>query len=106
MSKAKYDPLEAAKLTAENTAAPKTPAPATVAASSSPASSSPPSTPMATANEAALSPKRTLYRVKEARQVSVRGQLVKMQAGRMIDPAGYDVDKLAAQGLVMEPVEV
>lgn len=110
--RAKYDPLEAAKLAAEGgPAAPKTQAPAAkeaAAPSEVKTPSSAPTAPMAPATAAAPS-KKIKYRVVQDKRVSVSGMLCDWKAGRVIDPAGYGGDagiqRLKDQGLILEQIE-
>jgi hypothetical protein len=117
-NKAKFDPLEAAKLSSDGfketpaaTApvtspapkAPSTPAAAPTAKGvPSPSVASPPAA-------VAPPPKKVKYRVLEAKRVSCSGQLIKMLPGRVIDPAGYGgeagIAKLRGQGLKLDRFE-
>jgi hypothetical protein len=105
MSKAKYDPLEAAKVAPDGgkvTKSDKTfvdapPPPPTASEAPKPPDQEPP---------APVAP-RPRYRVLEARRVSVNGQSVVMAAGRVLDSAGYGGDagiaRLVSQGLKLGP---
>lgn len=98
MAKAKYDPLEAAKL---GTDAPSTPgeSPFVTAASPPP----PPKAPSPPAPDQPTS--RPKYRLLESKRVSVRGQLCDFKAGRIFDSAGYDIENLKSQGLQLELIK-
>lgn len=90
--KTKFDPLEAAKL---GTDAPPAPAPNPPAAPSPP----PPASPVQ-----ATAPARPKFRVTASARLSIRGQVVDLKVGRVIDSAGYDVDMLRAHGVKLEQV--
>lgn len=109
MSKAKFDPLEAAKLSSdgfkETPAAPATSDKSAVA----PAAAKAPSPSSVASPPAAVALPKVKYRVLEAKRISVSGQLVDMLAGRVIDPAGYGgqagIDRLTSQGLKLDRFE-
>lgn len=92
---AKYDPLEAAKLGT-------TPAP------SEPASAEASAPPVAEVEledaEATPSPHKR-YLVKTDCRVSINGNQHPWKAGRVVDSAGYDIEKLLAQGVPLEQIK-
>ncbi len=93
-SKAKYDPLEAAKLGTDNPKPEQPPAPAKVADDD-----------VESDLDAPTAPRRARYTVKVARRVSIRGQLCNFAAGRIVDSAGYNIDQLVGQGLELELIK-
>lgn len=93
-SKAKYDPLEAAKLGTDNPRPEQPPA----------APKGPEDDVEADLDEPAPQ-KRARYKVKVAKRVSIRGQLCNFAVGRVIDSAGYNVDQLVGQGLELELIK-
>lgn len=90
--KVKYDPLEAAKLGPD------------VLAAQPPA---PPAQPprVAVMDPDAAPPARPKFVVTKARRVSIRGNVVDMKVGRVLDSAGYDIEQLRSQGLECQQVE-
>ena len=92
-AKAKFDPLEAAKLGTDAPAPP--PAPVAPVPQPAPAAAKPAGAPAG----------RPKYVVTAPARVSVRGAVVDFKVGRVIDSAGYDVEMLRAHGVKLERVE-
>lgn len=96
--KAKYDPLEAAKLGTDAPAQQQAPTFETPKAQAAAA-------PAPAVPAADLPPPRPRYRLMESKRASVRGQICDFKAGRVFDSAGYDIDNLKAQGLQLELIK-
>lgn len=103
MSKAKYDPLEAAKVAPDGGKVTK---PDKAFEDAPPLPSPPLAAPRAPESVAAI-PVRPKFVVTETCKVSVNGQVVTMEKGRVLDSAGYGGDagiaRLVAQGLKLSP---
>lgn len=118
--KAKYDPLEAAKLGTEKPAAPKAATPT----KPEPPKEAPPKKVDSTAIEEFETPPgkarkgtgekeatpapptaKPKYRLLKDKRVSIRGMICDFKAGRVFDAAGYDIDNLRAQGLELELIK-
>lgn len=95
--KAKYDPLEAAKLGGEKPPAP--PAEFTTPKAEAAAKAT------ASAADAAPPPKPKLYRLVEDKTTSIRGLVCNFKAGRVFSEQGYDIAELMSKGLKLEIVK-
>lgn len=111
--KAKYDPLEAAKLGTDKPA-PKPPVkveapPKKVDSTAIEEFETPaPGVPRKGTGEkepAAPPPPKPKYRLLKDKRVSIRGMICDFKAGRVFDSAGYDIDNLKAQGLELELIK-
>lgn len=96
-TKAKYDPLEAAKLVDPATG--PTPDPAFKAPASLATTEPPPLPP-----PPGPSPHK-VYRLTADKRASIRGQIIDFKAGREFSTAGYDIDNLKSQGLQLELIK-
>lgn len=96
--KAKYDPLEAAKLGTDSAA---------------PAASAPITTPQPSpakakdfdVSDVKPAARRPRFRLLKDKRVSIRGQMCDWKAGRIVDSAGYDIDNVKSQGAELELIE-
>ncbi len=95
--KAKYDPLEAAKLGT-------TPPPATSPEFTTPKAEAKFDVTDAPATAPVAAP-RPKYRLVEDKLTSIRGLVCSFKAGRIFDSAGYNIEELEAKGLKLELVK-
>jgi hypothetical protein len=93
--RAKYDPLESAKL---GTDAPP-------AAKAAQGRREPDDLDEDEASPSEAPARRPRYRVVKAKRVSIRGNVCDFKEDRILDSAGYDIESLKAQGLSLELVE-
>jgi len=94
--KAKYDPLESAKLGPDVAAA-------------KPTAKAPPGPQDVDVSDLdepvpVQGSRRPRYRLLADKRASLAGQLIDYKAGRVFDSAGYDIDQLKRQGLELELV--
>lgn len=106
MTRAKYDPLEAAKI---GTDMPGNPAPPEPQPVFSPPPAPPAPKPKVEKTRAAdpvpAPAPRPRYKLLADKRCSIRGTMCDFKAGRVFDSAGYDIDMLRKQGCELELVK-